>query len=140
MKSKQAKISMKTGCSKYTVEKSMNNFACKSLSNLIEPAEPTRKMNSSKPSWTWSTPQLCRKTYSKERIYERRKSSEWTKIRNTLEFIQRSRETASVSHIDEDFEKDQLIRHFTSLTFLGQLYDVEIESDQQNQTDDDIFD
>ena len=134
LKRKQMKISKKAtkSCSQYPNEKPISHVFCKSLTNLLEPsptAESGRKSNSSKPNWTWSTPQLHRKAFSEEKVYERRKSSEWTKLKNTLEFIQKSRETCSTPHIAETTEQEPMIRHLMSLSFLGQLYDVKIEKD-----------
>ena len=144
LKRKQMKISKKTtkSCSQYPNEKPISHVFCKSLTNLLEPsptAESSRKSNSSKPNWTWSTPQLHRKAFSEEKVYERRKSSEWTKIKNTLEFIHKSRETCSTLHIAETTEKESVIRPFMSLSFLGQLYDVEIETDEKGEENLEVF-
>ena len=142
LKRKQVKISKKTtkSCSKYPNEKPLSSMSCKSLTNLLEPsvtAESNSKINGSK--WNWSTPQLNRKAYSEEKMYDRRKSSEWTKLRNTLEFIQKSRENMNSSHIDERSEKEPHVQHYTSLTFLGQLYNVEIETDEKGEEKNDVF-
>merc|ERR1712002_889623 len=122
MKKKQEKISQKSG--KTHINSLKSNFPCKSLTNLTEPSKKI-------PLWTWSTPQLHRKTNSKDRLHDRRKSSEWTKLRNSLEFISRSREALSVSKSVDDSEKEPTIKNYSSLTFLGQLYDVPFESEKK---------
>ena len=79
---------------------------------------PTTQYN-----WGWRTPQLKRKAISQERLHERRRSSEWTKLRHTLEFIHKSRE-----HINEELDEAENIRPYQSLTFLGQLYDINLDN------------
>ena len=85
----------------------------------------------SKPRWKWSTPQLNTKKTLEEKKYDmnRRRSSEWTKLRNTLEFIQKSRECLNFSM--EEMECCRDLR-FCKLIFLGQIYDVDIIDDQSS--------
>ena len=48
-----------------------------------------------------------------------------------MEFIQKSRETLQSQDTEESIEEDFCSQNCTSLTFLGQLYDVEISSDEE---------
>ena len=129
--------------SKYHNETTLSSFPSKSLTSLLNSPAQTKK--SPKSNWNWSTPQLNRKAFFESNIYERRKSSEWTKLRNTLEFIKKSRETLNLpdEEIDENSEKGIQSRNNTSLTFLGQLYDLEIATDEESggsSGQEDVFD
>ena len=147
LKQKQVKVSKKNvlTSSKISVKK-----LGKSLCRLDEIEPPDKEsLNSGRPAGSmkalnilkfpttrynlgWRTPQLKRKAISQERLHERRRSSEWTKLRLTLEFIHKSRE-----HINEELDEAENIRPYKSLTFLGQFYDINLDNPILDSSDDD---
>ena len=133
-KRKQTKISKKPtmSCSAYPCEKTVDSFPSKSLTSLLEaPGQKSSQKNSFKSRWNRSTSQLDKKSSLEDKTYERIKSSNWTNLKIMMEFIQKSRETLQSQDTEESIEEDFCSQTFTSLTFLGQLYDVEISSDEE---------
>ena len=129
MKKKQAKTSQKSGKNQ---EKTLrNNFSCISLTNLSESKTNQLDCGKKMTQWSWSTPQLNKR----DKLAERRKSSEWSKLRNSLEFISRSREALCVSSSKVLEDTQYTDCPHSSLTFLGQLYDVPIENEKHGFRD-----
>ena len=129
MKKKQAKKSQKSGKNQ---EKTLrNNFSFISLTNLSESKTNQLDCGKKMTQLTWSSPQLNRR----DKLAKRWKSSEWSKLRNSLEFISRSREVLCVSNskVVEDTQFTDC--PYSSLTFLGQLYDVPIENEKHGVQD-----
>ena len=81
------------------------------------------KSPSLKKHW-WSSPQLWRKNRDTQdkKQRERRTSSQWTKIRHSLDFIRKSNEIQKYKKIHDDSQEDEKRKKSNSLTFLGQLY------------------
>ena len=134
-KRKQTKISKKAtmSCSAYPSEKAIACFPSKSLTSLLEAQgqQKSRQENVFKSRWNWSTSQLDKQSSLEDKTYERIKSSNWTNLKIMMEFIQKSRETLQSQDTEESIEEDFCSQNYTSLTFLGQLYDVEISSDEE---------
>ena len=83
----------------------------------------------------FSVDQQCKIRGPKQENKEKsdKKSSEWTKIRLSLEFIRKSKELID-SKKPLDNSRDELSRSFESFTFLGQVYadeDLETEGIQR---------
>ena len=114
-KRKQGKISKnKTkscSTSTNTSEKTVGSYPCKSLTSLSEVPEQlkTNHKNLFKSKWNWSTPQLDKKAALEDKIYERKKNSEWTNLKSMYEFLKKSREallSQNTEHSDRDNQEE----------------------------------
>ena len=87
-------------------------------------ASEERGKSSALVSHWWSSPQLGRKNADTlaRQLVGRRKSSEWTKIRHSLDFIRRSKEIVKHKKTNDDHQEDEKSKKSKSLTFLGQVY------------------
>ena len=150
-KQKQSKVSRKTSQSSCKIPwKKLGKSLCRAeeienpANENVSTIRPTKSINAlnilspaiTKKDFKWYTPQLKRKAISKEKSNGSRRTSQWTKLRLTLEFIRKSRE-----QVNEEEDKNLTdIEPYKSLSFLGHLYNVgleKMESDTSDETDED---
>lgn len=98
-----------------------------SLSQSSKSLDRIPKEERQYPAWTrcwWSSPQLRTKGIDPRTVHQsgRRTSSEWTKIKHSLDFIRRSKEIIKQKKSCLNPKKYEETEHSRSLFFIGQVY------------------
>jgi hypothetical protein len=117
-------------------------MSSKSLDRMSSESEERRRSPARTRCW-WSPPQLGTTNTDKrsrtKKLGVRRTSSEWTKIRHSLDFIRKSKLIIKQKKSCFVPEEDEETEHSKSLFFLGQVYadmgveEVELESDSSGK-------
>ena len=120
-KMKRYKEAVSSTFSSLSSECSFSNRSCRNLDSKTSESQTENKKKT--PTWAkrwWSTPNLGKSNEETQTRYlgGRRESSEWTKIRHTLEFIRKSKEMLK----DKKRYGKEEDRKTQSLIFLGQVY------------------